>query len=41
VFGMNVDYPGEGTEAGFWTIVAGMAVVIGGMVAFFRWKRWF
>ena len=40
IFGMNVDYPGEGTAAGFWVIIAGMLAVIGGLVAFFRYKRW-
>ena len=40
IFGMNVLYPGEGTVAAFWVIVAAMVVVIGGMLSFFRWKRW-
>jgi magnesium transporter len=40
VFGMNVEYPGEGTAAGFWVILGLMAAGIGGLAAFFRWKRW-
>jgi len=40
IFGMNVNFPGYGTHAAFWVIVGLMAVTIGGMVGFFRWKRW-
>ncbi|MFL5933716.1 MAG: magnesium transporter CorA family protein [Gaiellaceae bacterium] len=40
VFGMNVDFPGFGTAAAFWAIVVVMAVVLGGLLGFFRWKRW-
>jgi magnesium transporter len=40
LFGMNVEYPGEGTHGAFWVIVAVMIAVIGGMLGFFRWKRW-
>jgi magnesium transporter len=40
VFGMNVDFPGYGTHAAFWTIVAFMAVTIAALVAVFRLKRW-
>jgi magnesium transporter len=40
IFGMNVRFPGEFTAIGFWTICALMLCSIGGMVAFFRWKRW-
>lgn len=39
-FGMNVGFPGEGTAAAFWTIVAVMVVSLTGLLAFFRWKRW-
>jgi magnesium transporter len=39
-FGMNVQFPGFGTEWAFWTIFAVMAAALAGMVAFFRWKRW-
>ncbi len=39
VFGMNVDFPGYGTAEAFWAILVGMIVVLGGVVAFFRWKR--
>jgi len=40
VFGMNVDFPGFGTAAAFWIVVAVMIVVGGGLLGFFRWKRW-
>jgi magnesium transporter len=40
IFGMNVHFPGFGTHAAFWVIVAVMAVTIGGMLGFFRLKRW-
>jgi magnesium transporter len=39
-FGMNVGFPGEGTAAAFWTIVAVMVLSLSGLLAFFRWKRW-
>src|SRR5215218_2404973 len=40
LFGMNVDYPGEGGTLAFWVIVAGMIAVVTAMVGFFRYKRW-
>jgi magnesium transporter len=40
IFGMNVEFPGEGTVGAFWVMVAAMVVVFGGLVGFFRWKRW-
>ncbi|MDF2695440.1 MAG: Mg2 transporter protein CorA family protein [Labilithrix sp.] len=40
VFGMNVVYPGEGTHAAFWVIIALMVLTIAAMLGFFRWKRW-
>ena len=40
VFGMNVLYPGEGTHAAFWTILAVMFAALVGMIGFFRYKRW-
>jgi magnesium transporter len=40
VFGMNVDFPGFGTAAAFWVIVAVMVAAFGGLLGFFRWKRW-
>jgi magnesium transporter len=39
-FGMNVHFPGIDTWGAFWASVGLMAVVIVGMLAFFRWKRW-
>jgi magnesium transporter len=41
VFGMNVDFPGFETAEAFWTIVAAMVVVLVGVLAFFRLKRFF
>ncbi|MGB2951938.1 MAG: magnesium transporter CorA family protein [Gaiellaceae bacterium] len=40
VFGMNTHFPGFGTAGAFWAIVAVMAVLFVGMIAFFRLKRW-
>ncbi|HET9241902.1 MAG TPA: magnesium transporter CorA family protein, partial [Gaiella sp.] len=40
VFGMNVLYPGEGGSGAFWVIIAALVVTLGGMLGFFRWKRW-
>jgi magnesium transporter len=40
VFGMNVDFPGFGSTAAFWIIVAVMVAVGGSLLGFFRWKRW-
>jgi magnesium transporter len=40
LFGMNVRFPGFDTRWAFWTILGIMTVVITGMVAFFRRKRW-
>jgi magnesium transporter len=40
VFGMNVLFPGENSREAFWVILAAMATVLTGMVAFFRYKRW-
>jgi magnesium transporter len=40
IFGMNVNYPGEGTAAGFWAILALMLVAVLALVGFFRYKRW-
>jgi magnesium transporter len=40
VFGMNVLYPGEGTHAAFWIILAGLFATLVAMLGFFRWKRW-
>src|SRR5215216_1020783 len=38
-FGMNVHFPGHDTAWAFWTIFAGMAAVLVGLLTFFRWKR--
>jgi magnesium transporter len=39
-FGMNVRFPGFDTTWAFWTISVVMAFVLGGLVGFFRYKRW-
>jgi magnesium transporter len=41
VFGMNVEFPGEGTAAAFWVIVLALVGVLAGLLAFFRLKRFF
>jgi magnesium transporter len=41
VFGMNVAFPGHGTATAFWVIVIAMVGVLGGLLAFFRLKRFF
>ncbi len=41
VFGMNVRVPGEGDMAAFWIILVAMLAVGGGLLALFRWRRWF
>jgi magnesium transporter len=40
IFGMNVNFPGEGTSEAFWTIASAMIVTIIGLVGWFRLKRW-
>jgi magnesium transporter len=40
IFGMNVLFPGEGTGAAFWVILAGIVVTAVAALGFFRWKRW-
>jgi magnesium transporter len=40
VFGMNVLFPGEGTEWMFWVIIVLMVGAIVGMLSLFRFKRW-
>jgi Mg2+ and Co2+ transporter CorA len=37
---MNVLFPGEGTSIAFWVIVLAMAIILVGMVAFFRNRGW-
>ena len=41
VFGMNVAFPGHGTATAFWVIIVAMVAVLGGLLAFFRLKRFF
>ena len=40
IFGMNVDFPGEGSATAFWVILSGLIATLMGMLAFFRYKRW-
>src|SRR3954452_11649257 len=40
-FGMNVDFPGFGTAEAFWVILGMMIASAAGLIAFFRYKRWF
>ena len=39
-FGMNVRFPGFETAWAFWVVFGVMAAVLGGMLAFFRLKKW-
>jgi magnesium transporter len=40
IFGMNVLFPGEGSDEAFWIALALMAVIVAVLLGFFRWKRW-
>jgi len=40
LWGMNVGVPGEGDTEDFWAIVAGMAVLLFGMLFYFRRRGW-
>jgi magnesium transporter len=40
VFGMNVAFPGESSPEAFWVILGSMAVILVGMVIFFRRRGW-
>ncbi|HET9539590.1 MAG TPA: magnesium transporter CorA family protein [Candidatus Limnocylindria bacterium] len=40
IFGMNVIFPGEGTEGAFWAISGLMLAITIGLVAYFRRRGW-
>jgi magnesium transporter len=40
LFGMNVHFPGYGSSLTFWALIASFVALIGGMLGFFRYKRW-
>ncbi|HEV2723434.1 MAG TPA: magnesium transporter CorA family protein [Thermoleophilaceae bacterium] len=40
IFGMNVAVPGEGSITAFWLIIAGMVVMLAGILLFFRRRGW-
>jgi magnesium transporter len=40
IWGMNVGVPGGGDSGAFWAILAGMVVLLGAMVAYFRRRGW-
>jgi magnesium transporter len=40
IFGMNVEFPGESGPEAFWIILGAMAVILVGMVIFFRRRGW-
>lgn len=41
IYGMNFEWmPMLHTPGGFWLVMGGMFALGGGMVAFFRWRRW-
>jgi magnesium transporter len=40
LWGMNVGVPGEGDTEDFWAIVGGMAILLVGMLSYFRRRGW-
>ncbi len=40
IFGMNTGVPWQGKIAGFWIVVGAMAVLLAGMIGYFRHRRW-
>jgi magnesium transporter len=40
IWGMNVEVPGEGDLTAFWLIILGMTLMLTGLVAYFRKRRW-
>jgi magnesium transporter len=40
IWGMNVGVPGEGDTTAFWAVTASMAVLLVGMVTYFRRRGW-
>jgi len=40
IFGMNVQFPGVGTDVGFWLIILTMVVVFLGTATYFRMRGW-
>jgi magnesium transporter len=40
IWGMNVGVPGEHDMTAFWAIIGFMAVLLGGMIAYFRRRGW-
>ena len=40
IWGMNVRVPGEGSIEAFWIVIAAMAVLLVGMLAYFRKRGW-
>ena len=40
IFGMNTGVPGEQSIVAFWVIVGVMVALLGGMIAYFRHRRW-
>ncbi len=39
-FGMNLPIPGSSEPASFWVTLVGMILAAGGILLFFRWRRW-
>jgi magnesium transporter len=40
LFGMNVDFPGEGSHEAFWAIMIALGAIAAATLGFFRWRRW-
>ncbi|HCF51318.1 MAG TPA: hypothetical protein DER60_13615, partial [Syntrophomonas sp.] len=40
-YGMNLNYlPGAGSDSFVWVLTLGMITLVGGMLMFFRYRRW-
>jgi magnesium transporter len=40
IYGMNIDLPVQDHPLAFWFVILAMAVVIVGMLGFFKWRKW-
>ncbi len=41
ILGMNVDFPGFGTREAWWVVVGIMIAVVGGLLGYFRYRKFF
>ncbi|MBV8081030.1 MAG: magnesium transporter CorA family protein [Actinobacteria bacterium] len=40
IFGMNTHFPGFNSATAFWAVIGLMVATLGGLLGFFRYKRW-